>query len=105
MNMINYTIIIPHYNSYELLKKCVKSIPSREDIQIVVVDDNTLESPPTTFFWQDFGPYVDKILLKENRTAGGARNEGIKILRVNGLFLLMQTIISNRMHFLHLTNS
>ena len=81
MNMINYTIIIPHYNSYELLKKCVKSIPSREDIQIVVVDDNTLESPPTTFFWQDFGPYVDKILLKENRTAGGARNEGIKIAK------------------------
>ena len=32
-------------------------------------------------FWQDFGPYVDKILLKENRTAGGARNEGIKIAK------------------------
>lgn len=80
-NMINYTIIIPHYNSYELLKKCVTSIPFRKDIQIIIIDDNSLQPPPTTFFWQGFGPHVDKILLKENRTAGGARNEGIKIAK------------------------
>ena len=37
----NYSVIIPHYNIVPLLERCLKSIPDREDIQIVVVDDNS----------------------------------------------------------------
>lgn len=37
--MINFTIIIPHYNIPLLLERCIKSIPIRNDIQIIVVDD------------------------------------------------------------------
>ncbi len=36
---INVTIIIPHYNSPDLLDRCIQSIPIRDDIQIIVVDD------------------------------------------------------------------
>ena len=39
--MINYTIIIPHKNIPSLLQRCLNSIPRREDVQIVVVDDNS----------------------------------------------------------------
>ena len=37
--MYNYSIIIPHYNSPNLLKRMLNSIPEREDIEIIVVDD------------------------------------------------------------------
>ena len=38
---ITYTVIIPHKDVPPLLKRCLESIPCREDIQVVVVDDNS----------------------------------------------------------------
>lgn len=35
------SIVIPHYNSPELLGRLLESVPDREDYQIVVVDDNS----------------------------------------------------------------
>ena len=37
----NYTVIIPHYKIIDLLGRALASIPDREDIQILVVDDNS----------------------------------------------------------------
>lgn len=37
--MFNYSIIIPHYNIPTLLERCVNSIPVRDDVQVIVVDD------------------------------------------------------------------
>ena len=34
-----YSIVIPHYNSPTLLQRMLDSIPQREDIQIIVIDD------------------------------------------------------------------
>ena len=39
--MYNYTIIIPHYNNVDDLQRCLDSIPEREDVQVIVVDDNS----------------------------------------------------------------
>ena len=33
------SILIPLYNQEELIKKCLNSIPNRDDIEIIVVDD------------------------------------------------------------------
>ena len=41
MNEINLSIIIPHYNSPDLLKRLLDTIPMREDIQVIVVDDRS----------------------------------------------------------------
>jgi glycosyltransferase involved in cell wall biosynthesis len=41
MNEINYTIIIPHKNIPDLLKRCLDSIPEQDDRQVIVVDDNS----------------------------------------------------------------
>ena len=38
---IHFSIIIPHKNVPSLLVRCLDTIPQREDIQIVVVDDNS----------------------------------------------------------------
>ena len=37
----NLSIIIPHYNTPDLLQKLIDSIPHIEDIQIIVVDDRS----------------------------------------------------------------
>ena len=38
---MNLSIIIPHYNTPELLEKLIESIPHIKDIQIIVIDDNS----------------------------------------------------------------
>ena len=40
-NVIQLSIVIPHYNTPELLRKLLESIPNDNDIQVVVVDDNS----------------------------------------------------------------
>lgn len=39
--MITYSIIIPHKNIPDLLQRCLDSIPAREDVQVIIVDDNS----------------------------------------------------------------
>lgn len=39
--MINYSIIIPHKNIPKLLRRCLDTIPRREDVQVIMVDDNS----------------------------------------------------------------
>lgn len=82
--MINYTFIIPHHNAPQLLNRCLDSIPAREDVQVIVVDDNSEENlrPVVT------RKGVEAIYIDQQHTqgAGHARNEGMK--RAKGKWLL-----------------
>lgn len=76
---INYTFIIPHKNIPSLLCRCLDSIPNRNDIQIIVVDDN---SDPNIVDFSDF-PGLNKkntevYFTKEGKGAGFARNFAIE---------------------------
>lgn len=75
---INYTFIIPHKNIPDLLCRCLASIPRREDIQIIVVDDN---SDPEKVDFDHFPgvgePCVEIYFTKEGKGAGYARNVGL----------------------------
>ncbi len=79
MTEINYSVIIPHKNIPELLQRCIDSIPRRDDVQIIVVDDN---SDPAKVDFENFpgkdDPYVELYFTKEGRGAGYARNVGLK---------------------------
>lgn len=85
--MINYSIIIPHKNIPVLLKRCMASIPRRNDIQIIVVDDN---SDPQIVDFSSFpgleDPFVEVVFTKEGLGAGYARNVGLD--KVEGKWLL-----------------
>ena len=88
--MINYSIIIPHKNIPELLRRCLDSIPRREDVQIIVVDDN---SDTGKVDFNNFpglnDPYVEVVFGKnENgrKGAGYARNLGLE--RAKGKWLI-----------------
>lgn len=82
MKHYNYTIIIPHHNIPSLLKRCLASIPIYEDIQTIVVDDNSDIKYRTEMqqLEQDF-PYVHFHYLKENGGAGKARNIGLQLAK------------------------
>jgi glycosyltransferase involved in cell wall biosynthesis len=77
--MINYTIIIPHKNIPELLQRCLNSIPRRNDIQIIVVDDNSDSDKADFSNFSGLGEKgVEVYLTKEGKGAGYARNVGLK---------------------------
>ncbi len=79
MKQYNYTVIIPHYKIINLLERCLKSIPDREDIQIIVVDDNSgiakSEFNKLNIFQKASCEFV---LSQDSKGAGGARNIGLK---------------------------
>lgn len=76
MNDITYTIIIPHHNAPNLLNRCLDSIPQREDIQIIVVDDNSKEELQPRVSRSDVEViYID---AKHTKGAGRARNVGLE---------------------------
>lgn len=84
---ISLSIIIPHRNIPDLLQRCIDSIPERDEIQVIVVDDNSDSSKV------DFGRFpgsdrknVETVFSKEGRGAGYARNVGL--LRAKGEWLL-----------------
>ena len=85
--MINYSIIIPHKNIPDLLQRCLDSIPRRDDIQIIIVDDN---SNPQKVDFENFpglgDPCVEVYFTKEGKGAGYARNVGLNYAKGKWLF-------------------
>lgn len=76
--MIIFSIIIPHKNSQETLLRLLGTIPHREDLEVIVVDDN---SNYTKDEWSGildrYGKFVTFLFSSENLGAGNARNLGV----------------------------
>ncbi|MCL2066583.1 MAG: glycosyltransferase family 2 protein [Treponema sp.] len=75
---INYSIIIPHKNTLELLIRCLDSIPRRKDVQIIVIDDSS-DKEIVDFEKLNIinSEYIKIVLLNEDKGAGYARNVGL----------------------------
>lgn len=73
-----YTIIIPHKNSPKLLQRCLDSIPQRDDLHVIVVDDN---SDTDKVDFEHFPGLerndIEVVFTKESKGAGYARNVGL----------------------------
>lgn len=76
---MDFSIIIPHRNSVELLPRLFASIPNKENIEVILVDNSS--NPITKQQVIDAGILRDFTLLfsAPERGAGGARNEGLKV--------------------------
>ena len=82
MDNIRYSVIIPHYKSLDLLVKCIGSIPLREDIQVIVVDDNS--GIPEEYFTKEEcfrRNNIELVFSKVGGSAGRARNDGLKLAK------------------------
>lgn len=76
--MINYSIIIPHKDTPDLLQYCLNSIPVRDDVQVIVVDDNSdAEKVDFEHFPQWKGENYEYYLTKKSGGTGFAENVGI----------------------------
>lgn len=77
--MINFSVIIPHKNRQQMLQRCMVSIPRREDVQIIVVDDN---SDPKQVDFKNFpglnDSHVEVYFTKKGKGAGYVRNVGLE---------------------------
>lgn len=78
----NFTLIIPHKNIPKLLQRCISSVPKRDDMQIVIVDDNS-DSQLVDFvnFPGLNTPNVQVLFTKEGLGAGYARNRALQIAK------------------------
>lgn len=76
--MINYSIIIPHYNTPDLLGRCLRSIPLRDDVQVIVVDDNSPDNGNYLNTIPELSrPGVEYYVTTDGKGAGHARNVGL----------------------------
>lgn len=76
---MDISIIIPHRNIPDLLKRCIGSIPIKENIEVIIVDDNSDdEIVDFTHFPGLDRPNTRVIFTKEGKGAGYARNIGMK---------------------------
>lgn len=72
---VTYSFVIPHHNTPDLLKRLIDSIPHREDIEIIVVDDNSDADKKADITRSNVKViYIDK---EQSRGAGKARNLGM----------------------------
>jgi len=84
MNAFKFSIIIPHKNCPDLLRRCVESIPLRNDIQVIVVDDNSDDDKKPSL--QRSGVEIYLLDSESAKGAGRARNIGLK--HAKGTWLL-----------------
>lgn len=76
---MKYSIIIPHKNIPDLLQRCIDSIPQRNDLEVIVVDDNSHpDKVDFNHFPGDNRQDVKTFFTKEGKGAGYARNIGLK---------------------------
>lgn len=84
-----YSIIIPHYKIIDLLSRALQSIPDREYIQIIVVDDNSgideSEFEKLNFFKHANCQFV---FTRESKGAGYVRNVGLSLAKGKWLLFL-----------------
>ena len=72
---IRYSFIIPHKNNLALLERCIESIPLRDDVEVIVIDDNSIDSQKPYVLRDNVKIiYIDKV---ESKGAGRARNIGL----------------------------
>lgn len=73
-----FSIIIPHYNEVDLLKRLIITLPKRPDLQVIIVDDcsNSKSQQLLYLIWSD-NPTYEIYFLSDNKGGGGARNFGL----------------------------
>ena len=75
----SFSIIIPHKGIPDLLMRCLKSIPVSEDIQVIVVDDNSADADTYLERYPELSrPYLEFVRTTKGGGAGYARNVGLE---------------------------
>tara|TARA_B110000240_G_scaffold49288_1_gene56161 strand:- start:901 stop:1806 length:906 start_codon:yes stop_codon:yes gene_type:complete len=79
--MINYSIIIPHKNSFKSLLRLCDSISVSNDIQIIIIDDCSDFYILNAIKNNKFNNNVEIIFCDISKGAGAARNIGVNLAK------------------------
>lgn len=74
---MQFSLIIPHHNSSSSLERLLQSVNNIHNMEIIIVDDNSNKDELKKLEYLKL-EYKFILLLNEGKTAGGARNTGIK---------------------------
>lgn len=82
--MIKFSIIVPVYNTYDYLEKCLNSIINQKnvksDYEIVIVNDGTPDNSEEIILkFKNKYPNKIKYIKKENGGLSSARNKGVEV--------------------------
>lgn len=80
MKQYTYSVTITHYNAPVLLSRMLKSIPERDDIQVIVVDDCS-KAENKEELQKLSHKNLELVICEENQGAGHARNVGLMYAR------------------------
>ena len=83
--IFHYSVVVPYRDKFDLFQKAVASIPDREDIQIIIIDNAPLPLRENQIPITQHAK-VDYLTSSPEKGAGCARNEGLKY--VQGAYLL-----------------
>lgn len=84
MHKYTYSFIIPHKNCPNLLNRCIYSIPEREDVQVIVVDDNSDSDKKPKINRNG----IDLVLLEVDQSNGAGRARNVGLEHAAGKWLL-----------------
>jgi len=80
MNEIKLSVIIPVYNQENLVIKAIESIPKRNDIEIIVIDDGSTDDTWKKLIeYRNYHPYLFNLILlynEENKGVAYTVNKG-----------------------------
>ena len=79
-----YSFVIPHHNTPDLLQRLIDSIPQREDVEIIVVDDNSDADKKAAVKRPD----VKTIFIDKEHTKGAGRARNVGMDAATGKWLL-----------------
>ena len=48
--MIKLSVVIPVYNQEDLIVRAIESVPKRDDVEIIVVDDGSTDNTSANIF-------------------------------------------------------
>lgn len=78
--MIKLSVVIPVYNQEDLIVRAIESVPKRDDVEIIVVDDGSTDGTGKVI-WDNLDKFSDNlkaILLRKNQGVANALNNGLR---------------------------
>ena len=92
MNEIKISVIIPCYNQQELVLKAIDSIPKRNDIEIIVIDDGSTDNSWNNLLeYRNEHPKMFNLILlynEENKGVAYTVNRGYDVAKGEYVVLL-----------------
>lgn len=80
--MIKLSVVIPVYNQEDLIVRAIESVPKRDDVEIIVVDDGSTDNTSANIFenLEKFNKNIRMVVFKENQGVANALNSGLELI-------------------------